>query len=139
MNIRKIGIPAFIYDYSTVVIELGKDIILFCDIVCSYCGAEALDIFQRAIHERLIGIGQLPDILVGQFPQFAGGTISVNSPDLMPGIPTGGALEESVPAEPEPAQEEVQITFKRSVPKVGRNDECPCGSGKKYKKCCGRE
>ena len=22
--------------------------------------------------------------------------------------------------------------------KVGRNDPCPCGSGKKYKKCCGR-
>ncbi|MBI9085109.1 MAG: YchJ family protein [Desulfobacterales bacterium] len=24
----------------------------------------------------------------------------------------------------------------RSAPKVGRNDPCPCGSGKKYKKCC---
>jgi uncharacterized protein len=24
------------------------------------------------------------------------------------------------------------------VPDVGRNDPCPCGSGKKYKKCCGR-
>jgi uncharacterized protein len=24
-----------------------------------------------------------------------------------------------------------------AVPKVGRNDPCPCGSGKKYKKCCG--
>ena len=29
-------------------------------------------------------------------------------------------------------------TYKRDVPKVGRNDPCPCGSGKKYKKCCGR-
>ena len=26
---------------------------------------------------------------------------------------------------------------KRSTQKVGRNDPCPCGSGKKYKKCCG--
>ena len=26
----------------------------------------------------------------------------------------------------------------RSTPKTGRNDPCPCGSGKKYKKCCGR-
>ena len=25
-----------------------------------------------------------------------------------------------------------------SIPEVGRNDPCPCGSGKKYKKCCGR-
>jgi uncharacterized protein YecA (UPF0149 family) len=24
-------------------------------------------------------------------------------------------------------------------PKVGRNDPCPCGSGKKYKKCCGAD
>jgi preprotein translocase subunit SecA len=24
----------------------------------------------------------------------------------------------------------------RAGPKVGRNDPCPCGSGKKYKKCC---
>ncbi|MCL1916611.1 MAG: SEC-C metal-binding domain-containing protein, partial [Desulfovibrionaceae bacterium] len=28
-------------------------------------------------------------------------------------------------------------TVKRDDPKVGRNDPCPCGSGKKYKKCCG--
>ena len=28
-------------------------------------------------------------------------------------------------------------TERRSAPKVGRNDDCPCGSGKKYKKCCG--
>ena len=25
----------------------------------------------------------------------------------------------------------------RGVKKIGRNDPCPCGSGKKYKKCCG--
>ncbi|MBU9742807.1 SEC-C domain-containing protein [Lachnospiraceae bacterium ASD3451] len=29
-------------------------------------------------------------------------------------------------------------TYRREGPKVGRNDPCPCGSGKKYKKCCGR-
>ena len=28
-------------------------------------------------------------------------------------------------------------TIVREAPKVGRNDPCPCGSGKKYKKCCG--
>ena len=25
---------------------------------------------------------------------------------------------------------------RRETPKIGRNDPCPCGSGKKYKKCC---
>jgi preprotein translocase subunit SecA len=29
-------------------------------------------------------------------------------------------------------------TIKRESAKVGRNDPCPCGSGKKYKKCCGQ-
>ncbi|MEN8255426.1 MAG: preprotein translocase subunit SecA [Verrucomicrobiota bacterium] len=29
--------------------------------------------------------------------------------------------------------------IRRDVPKVGRNDPCPCGSGRKYKKCCGAE
>ncbi len=36
-----------------------------------------------------------------------------------------------------PAGETQKIkTITRNVPKVGRNDPCPCGSGKKYKKCC---
>jgi preprotein translocase subunit SecA len=30
-------------------------------------------------------------------------------------------------------------TARREAPKVGRNDPCPCGSGKKYKNCCGRQ
>lgn len=30
-----------------------------------------------------------------------------------------------------------QSTVRREEPKVGRNDPCPCGSGKKYKHCCG--
>ena len=30
------------------------------------------------------------------------------------------------------------VTVVRTTPKVGRNDPCPCGSGKKYKQCCGR-
>ena len=29
-------------------------------------------------------------------------------------------------------------TIRHEEPKVGRNDPCPCGSGKKYKNCCGR-
>jgi len=29
-------------------------------------------------------------------------------------------------------------TFRRKTPKIGRNDPCPCGSGKKFKQCCGK-
>lgn len=43
----------------------------------------------------------------------------------------------------EEKREEIQKQYKeskivRNSDKVGRNDACPCGSGKKYKKCCGK-
>ena len=33
---------------------------------------------------------------------------------------------------------EVQTPVVRQGAKIGRNDPCPCNSGKKYKKCCGK-
>ncbi|MGB8367481.1 MAG: preprotein translocase subunit SecA [Candidatus Babeliales bacterium] len=36
------------------------------------------------------------------------------------------------------AAAEGQLQVESSEPKIGRNDPCPCGSGKKYKKCCGQ-
>ncbi len=50
------------------------------------------------------------------------------------------APAEAGPA-PEETKQEVQlpkITIRRELPKVGRNDPCPCGSGKKFKNCCGQ-
>jgi preprotein translocase subunit SecA len=41
---------------------------------------------------------------------------------------------------PQPARvggDDIVKTVRREEPKVGRNDPCPCGSGKKYKKCHG--
>lgn len=35
-------------------------------------------------------------------------------------------------------EDEQERTYRREMPKVGRNDPCPCGSGKKYKQCCGK-
>ena len=49
------------------------------------------------------------------------------------------AEQAAVPGETEVPEREVkQETVRREEPKVGRNDPCPCGSGKKYKHCCGR-
>ena len=42
-------------------------------------------------------------------------------------------LREQAPVGVEPT-----MPIRRETPKVGRNDPCPCGSGKKLKKCCGR-
>ena len=34
--------------------------------------------------------------------------------------------------------EKTDTVIRRQTPKIGRNDPCPCGSGKKYKNCCGK-
>ncbi len=39
-------------------------------------------------------------------------------------------------AAPKPEDARKPETFRREQPKIGRNDPCPCGSGKKYKNCC---
>jgi len=36
----------------------------------------------------------------------------------------------------EPDMNKMNTPFKKTEPQIGRNDLCPCGSGKKYKKCC---
>lgn len=52
-------------------------------------------------------------------------------------VPTGSGQD--VPAQAAvPQRQHKQETVRREAPKVGRNDPCPCGSGKKYKHCCGR-
>ena len=45
------------------------------------------------------------------------------------------ALKNSTPKE---SKEVSHMPITNDGPKVGRNDPCPCGSGKKYKNCCGR-
>jgi preprotein translocase subunit SecA len=45
-------------------------------------------------------------------------------------------LEEEAPSAGKPQPKVMPV--KSGEPKVGRNDPCPCGSGKKYKKCCGK-
>ena len=46
----------------------------------------------------------------------------------------GGPRQQQIPE-----RQNKQETVRRELPKVGRNDPCPCGSGKKYKYCHGRE
>ena len=50
---------------------------------------------------------------------------------------TGPAWDGSIPSSP--AADTILgsgATLKRAIPKAGRNDPCPCGSGKKFKQCC---
>jgi len=51
----------------------------------------------------------------------------------------GLAKREAPQKAPAPAQAQVSLKKQKvGGKKIGRNDPCPCGSGKKYKHCCGR-
>ena len=52
-------------------------------------------------------------------------------------IGAGAAAEATRPQPARTGGDDVIKTVRRDEPKVGRNDPCPCGSGKKYKKCHG--
>lgn len=51
----------------------------------------------------------------------------------------GGRLEMAMEGIGAENWQGIQDTYVREEPKIGRNDPCPCGSGKKYKKCCGKQ
>jgi len=74
--------------------------------------------------------------------------ITMNKPAAESAIPAfAGARAGAATAEPMPSRQGLQPartggddvikTVRREEPKVGRNEPCPCGSGKKYKKCHG--
>jgi preprotein translocase subunit SecA len=68
--------------------------------------------------------------LLHQTTSAFGGTTTASS---------GGAKPSDVVSEAAAATEaQAKAKPVRTGPKVGRNDPCPCGSGKKYKQCCGR-
>jgi preprotein translocase subunit SecA len=57
--------------------------------------------------------------------------------DAAPAAPAGGRSPQPGRT-PIPRNEPAVETYKRGSAKVGRNEPCPCGSGKKYKQCHGK-
>ena len=94
----------------------------------------AFNLFRMTL-TRMLTPDDLPEELRQMFihqtfDQFGG----MPSPGELPDVgfaADGGAGEPPEDAAP-------LLPFRRESEKVGRNDPCPCGSGKKYKKCCGR-
>ncbi|MCM8778334.1 MAG: SEC-C metal-binding domain-containing protein, partial [Candidatus Omnitrophica bacterium] len=91
--------------------------------------------FYGMAEKRILGIFEgLPQELVHQeMGQFQ----SLSSPMIQEALPTRRDLEET-PMAKAAERGGSTVPYRRSGPKIGRNDPCPCGSGKKYKKCCGK-
>src|SRR6185437_2210535 len=89
--------------------------------------AARLERQQRAMRALQAQHSELPSLLSGD----------VQQPAPEPGQPHPPAPRGIAARPPPPPQPEVQGTFVRTERKVGRNEPCPCGSGKKYKNCHG--
>ncbi|HEV8543667.1 MAG TPA: SEC-C metal-binding domain-containing protein, partial [Verrucomicrobiae bacterium] len=80
---------------------------------------------------------KLPQRTTHQETSAFGGQTATNQTSAVSGsAPTGGADMVSEANEAVAAKSKAKPV--RTGPKVGRNEPCPCGSGKKYKQCCGQ-
>jgi uncharacterized protein len=71
-----------------------------------------------------------------QIPEAVQKIYNFFEPQRSKGLLPGESFSQNrVPLKIQP-REEIKQPFFRDVPKIGRNDPCPCGSGKKYKHCC---
>ncbi len=74
-------------------------------------------------------------------PAFVGSLwrITATEHDVAAPLPVDNRVDALQTNSPEPGEEgKVIAPIVNDAPRVGRNDDCPCGSGKKYKKCCGK-
>ena len=92
---------------------------------------EAIDAIRKAFHEQRVDItvgGDLEDIQMDLGLRTERSTPRPNYQQL--------AMQEDDDDGEWEAEEPAIAQVIRTEPKIGRNDVCPCGSGKKYKKCC---
>jgi preprotein translocase subunit SecA len=75
---------------------------------------------------------------LGSLPQFLLREEGPSSPTAGSDIPPKRARQPQAPGDNGDGQVSIDLPIRRNLPKVGRNEPCPCGSGKKHKNCCGR-
>jgi len=119
VGLRAYGQRDPLVEYKREAFDLFADLMdkIKMDVVSRmFRSATSMESFERMIRG-------LPQSFVHAQAQTFGGGAAATDPDAE------AAMEAALRAKPEPVRHE--------GPKVGRNDPCPCGSGKKYKKCCG--
>jgi len=97
--------------------------VMFVDLMDTIKGEVLTNLFRSTTNLQAFEhmLSSMPQML--SRPEFA------LNPEAAPGS--------SNPEEASPTPR-LELPLKRELPKAGRNDACPCGSGKKFKSCCGR-
>jgi preprotein translocase subunit SecA len=106
--------------FELMIQNIKEETVKFCYNVTVQTSAE---------RKQILGGGQ------GRKEEFTGG----NAPAMAGEGDAGSGVDLPERRHVPDRQKSHQETVRRDMPKVGRNDPCPCGSGKKYKHCHGRE
>lgn len=114
--------------FDEVIDHIKNDAIEFLFKVAAVREEKMTGAFQRTpqqfLHPEAVSMPQPEETGIAFIPQPAEG-------------PGGPAWDRKVSVPPRPAGNAAPQPIRRDQPKVGRNEPCPCGSGKKYKKCHG--
>ena len=115
------GIGLRAYGQRDVLVAYKQEaFILFEDMLKSIRQAVLTHIFRVKVTEKTIARVPVPSVVSGQYSHQ-----EMNQFDSVKNEPASS---------PVPVK---QMPIKRNGRKIGRNEPCPCGSGKKYKRCCG--
>jgi preprotein translocase subunit SecA len=127
MDNLKEGIGLRAYAQRDPLIEYQREAFDMFEEMFNSISDEVVEIIYKIQHQKT---ERLRGVFAGLPKEFVHSEFSVTESVRQMAQPT----EEPVAEEPPPAVAPIH----RDLPKVGRNDPCPCGSGKKYKKCCGK-
>lgn len=87
---------------------------------------------QDEVRRQIVGLLFAVEVQTATRPRPVLAAAAFQHPDIQPFSGTG------VKDQPTPAPMPAQAVPLQKERRVGRNDPCPCGSGKKYKRCCGK-
>ena len=100
--------------------------------------SDAFDEMIESITETVCRTVNAVRITIGPRPQRSMNQPKVEATHHSPSSVLNNVPRGEVKTAVTSASQAHNTTYVRSQPKVGRNDPCPCGSGKKYKHCCGK-
>ena len=124
----------FIFNNTGISYDRAKELMRHIAAFCSGDADSFLSVLKELEQSGLVMNDEKLNYLVGMIAELSNRTrkpsLKGHRPDEIEGIPPVSVPHvQTARAKPEPLRVEQ---------KIGRNDPCPCGSGKKYKKCCGK-
>ncbi|MDD2238147.1 MAG: SEC-C metal-binding domain-containing protein, partial [Kiritimatiellae bacterium] len=134
MDALRQGVGLRAYGQRDPLVEYKKEAYeMFSDLIEKIKGDVVHKMFRASTSSAAMEsfIRSLPAMYIHQNAQNAGAMSQAGA------ARAGHAAPPGAEAAMKAALNQAATPVHRDEPKVGRNDPCPCGSGKKYKKCCG--